>query len=264
MLYCSEITVDGFSLINDKYKFFINNLFDIDNDVVGTDLRDSGQYYDHTHLKPKSPLLMGSVINENIADFLALRSVLLRQGLKKIVVNLAGIGEVYFMAEIVNWSHDDLDSYVSCQLSMPDPHLYMLNADTIALGSISGNAFTFPFTFPLTFSPINGGQGIVENIGNCISYPIITITGTCSSLTVTNETTNESIYINVELSSDNDTLIIDNRPTSRGIYLNGVPHMEMKTGLWISCAVGDNNFTFQRSSVQDKKHCTVELQPAFV
>ncbi|AGK97622.1 phage distal tail protein [Clostridium pasteurianum] len=263
MLYCSEITVDGFSLINNKYKFFINNLFDIDNDVVGTDLRDSGQSYDHTHMKPKTPLLMGSVTSESITDFLTLRSVLLRQGLKKFVVNLAGIGEVYFMAEIVNWSHDDLDSYVSCQLSMPDPHLYMLSPSSVQLGSISGNSLTFPFVFPIVFGAINGGQGIVTNVGNCTSFPLITITGTCSSLTITNTTTNESIYIDVELLED-DVLVIDNRPTSRGVFLNGVPHMELKTGLWISCAVGDNNFTFQRSSVQDKRHCTVELQSSFI
>lgn len=152
---------------------------------------------------------------------------------------------------------------MSIQLTMPDPHLYMLNSNSVQLGSISGNAFTFPFTFPLTFSALSGGQGIITNVGNCVSYPVITITGTCSSLTVINTTTNESIHINVEL-GESDTLIIDNRLTSRGVFLNGIPRMDLKTGLWISCAVGDNDFVFQRSSVQDKKHCTVELQSAFI
>jgi hypothetical protein len=63
---------------------------------------------------------------------------------------------------------------------------------------------------------------------------------------------------------DTDILIIDSRPTIRGIYLNGIKRMDLKNGSWLTCIPGDNIFNFQRISFQSKKHCTVGLQGRWI
>ena len=115
--------------------------------------------------------------------------------------------------------------------------------------------------------------GIVTNNGNVITYPIITLKGAITNPTITNTTINpitsvittQTIRLNVNL-NDGDTLIIDNTPQNRGIYLNNVANMSLKTSVgWINCPAGDNTFSLTRTSSESgTNHCSVSLQSRWI
>ena len=114
------------------------------------------------------------------------------------------------------------------------------------------------------FGSAAGASGTITNTGNADAYPVITIVGTCSGISVTNLTTGEAITVNAALGED-DTLVIDCRPATCGVYLNGVASIGLKTSPgWIHCPPGDNQFSFARNSLQNKKHCTVQLNERWI
>lgn len=121
-------------------------------------------------------------------------------------------------------------------------------------------------SFPIEFNTkISGNKGIVVN--NCIStcWSVIEIKGVCSDIDVLNETTNERMKVNINLTS-NDILVIDSRPSSRGIYLNGDPMPELKNGTWISIVEGENTFIFNRTASQSDitKHCKISFRERWI
>lgn len=116
----------------------------------------------------------------------------------------------------------------------------------------------------VVFGTATGEGAILTNSGNADAYPVITVVGTCANITITNSTTGESVSVSPAL-QDTDTLIIDCRPLTRGVYLNGVANIGLKTNAgWIHCQPGDNLFLFSRASLQNKKHCTVQLQSRWI
>ncbi|ADU27133.1 phage distal tail protein [Ethanoligenens harbinense] len=121
-----------------------------------------------------------------------------------------------------------------------------------------------PGTQGVIFYPAEGETGTITNTGNVDAYPIITITGACANPSVTNDTTGESISVNLALGST-DTLVIDCRPATRGCYLNGTLAFGIKQELgWIHCPPGDNVLTFARNGYDTKRHCTVSLQGRYL
>lgn len=116
----------------------------------------------------------------------------------------------------------------------------------------------------VVFGTASGESGTVTNEGNATAYPVITIVGACSGISIENLTTGETIAVNVSL-ADTDTLVIDCNPATRGVYLNGTQRMDLKPGSgWITCPPGDNVFSFSRNSLEDKRHCAVELKSRYI
>ena len=265
MLECSSINADGLDLISNKYYFTLDGLFANDNDVIMNDLYTDGQSYHRTKIQVKKLILNGFVRTRDIKDFMYLRQILCAKKLKTFTITIPSFETLTFQAEIVTWGIGPLGAFtISGQLVLPDPYVYELVVKKITLGATSNSGLTFPLTFPLVFGTITGGQGTTTNTGNAIAYPIITVVGTCSSIVITNETTGESMTLNVSLASDYDTLIIDNTQSNRGIYLNGVKRMDLKQGDWFTCPVGDNIFTFARNSLETKQHCSISLQSRWI
>ena len=114
------------------------------------------------------------------------------------------------------------------------------------------------------FGSATGASGTLTNTGNADAYPVITIVGTCSGISVANLATGKTIAVSAVLGED-DTLVIDCRPATCGVYLNGVANIGLKTSPgWIHCPPGDNQFSFARNSLQNKKHCTVQLNERWI
>lgn len=114
------------------------------------------------------------------------------------------------------------------------------------------------------FGTATGGAATITNDGNVDAYPIITVVGTCSGISIANLTTGETAAVNVAL-AESDTLVIDCRPATCGVYLNDIANIGLKTSPgWIHCPPGDNQFSFSRSSLQNKKHCTIQLQSRWI
>jgi Mrp family chromosome partitioning ATPase len=90
------------------------------------------------------------------------------------------------------------------------------------------------------------------------------VIGTCSNITVGNTTTGESISIDASLGAD-DTLVIDCRPATRDVTLNGTSNLALKTTAgWISCDPGDNTMTFTRNSLEAVEHCSISLYARWI
>lgn len=116
----------------------------------------------------------------------------------------------------------------------------------------------------IVFYPAVGETGAITNTGNVDAYPVITVTGTCANPTVTNDTTGETVAVNIALGTA-DTLVIDCRPATRGCYLNGSLAFGIKQGLgWIHCPPGENILTFSRDGYDTKRHCAISLQGRYL
>jgi phage-related protein len=254
--------LDNLNLIDGDYFCWVSNFFDADRDIKTNETYNNGTTFNRSKTKERKFLLNGLIKSRAAVN--ELRQKLFNGELKKLTVGTKDMPTVFVMCDLLNFAEDNkVPGKISCQMVAPDPFLYELEEREINLGAVSNNGLSFPLTFPISFGSITGGQGTIANIGNVISYPIITIVGTCSDLAITNETTGESMNINIGL-LDTDTLIIDNRPNTRGIYLNGTKRMDLKSGIWLSCPPGDNIYIFQRNSLETKQHCTIELQSRWI
>jgi len=262
-LKTTSINLNGLELLSDDYSFQVVGLFDFEKDIITNDLFSDGQSFNRSKIKSKTITLQGFIKNWNFQSVINLNAALAGNGLKTLTVNILEFNTpVTLQVEITSRAAaDDTNSkkiVIIC--TAPDPFMYAVNAVSILLGATSNNSLTFPLTFPIIFGAYTGGEGIILNSGTTIAYPVITIAGACSNITIKNNTTAESMSINVTL-LDSDTLIIDNRPATRGVYLNGAGRMDLKSGSWISCAIGNNNFVFSRNTLETStRHCTVSLQ----
>lgn len=90
---------------------------------------------------------------------------------------------------------------------------------TVSFGLAAPSVFlssTLPFPRMLSASTIQGGQGIDLTASDTPSYPVWTVTGPGSSLTLTNVTTGRVIRVNAAL-GDGQTMVIDTRPGMQSV-----------------------------------------------
>lgn len=263
----SQITVNGLNLISNDYSFVIGGLFDLQKDVKLNDLLIDGSAFGRSRITPKTITLSGAIKSWDSTKLAALNQALAPNGLKTISVTTDQLGTLVFQAELANRAAGKNSRLISAQLVMPDPYLYASVARAVQLGSISNASLILPAALPWTLGALAGGQGTIANLGNADAYPIITVVGTCDTISVANLTTGESISVNASL-SDSDTLVIDcsaGPDNTRGIYVNGVSRLALKTTPgWIHCPPGDNLFSFSRNSLQVKQHCAVSLQSRWI
>ena len=259
----SQINFDGVDLISSQSKFYIDGLLDIEKEITINETYD-GYSYNSSKIKSKKLALNGYLFDTSFSFLSKLNSLFSANRLHKISLNIDYLGEVYCYAEIENVVKPKESRKMSIKLIMVEPYLYSINPIELSLGTVSNNGIVFPLTFPVTFGTTTGAEAIINNIGNTTAYPVITVVGACSNISVTNQTTNESMNLNVNLGA-NDVLVIDNRPSTRSIWLNGTKRMDLKSsGGWISCISGDNTFIFQRVSNEIKQHCTINLQSRYI
>jgi hypothetical protein len=228
--------------------------------VFDTDLYSDGGSLSHFKLQNKQLVLNGYVKTDRAEDILFINKLLGSKSKKTLLVDVDGLGVVSIEVYPTNFITDD-KGFKSCQLIAYDPYMYSTETTKVEVGRISKNyGFEFPFSFPMTFRyGETGSTSSIYNNGNTICYPVITIKGTCSHISFYNNSTNEYFNINTDLGA-NDVLIIDNRPKTRGVYLNGINRIDLKSGNWIKCIEGENVLAFYCNTLEtDKKHCTVEI-----
>lgn len=260
----TSINFNGLELISDDFAFGINGLFDFDKDTILNDVFSDGQSFNRSKVKSKTLTIQGFIKNWNFPNIIALNAALSGNGLKPLIVNVLELNTpVTLMVEVTSRAATVNNSRkISISVIAPDPFMYASNVVTVTLGSTSSNSLTFPLLFPLNFGAFSGGEGIITNVGNTIGYPILMVVGQCSNIVITNETTGEVMILNITLGAS-DTLIIDNTPANRGIYLNGVANMGLKSGSWLSCLIGDNSFSFSTNTLQSVQdcNCVVSFNP---
>lgn len=161
------------------------------------------------------------------------------------------------------------DGDISVIATVENPYIETNNTKSIELGVIkNGGVFIGKqnSNFPMVFdTKITGNKGAVFNNCICTCYSIIQVIGSCSNIDIFNETTGERMKIDITLGS-RDTLIIDSRPSTRGIYLNGIPQPQLKNGNWIRVIEGENIFIFNRTATDNDttKHCKVMFKERWI
>ena len=271
MLECTSISVNGLSLISSTYYFTLDGIFNNGKDVIVNDLYSDGQSYNRSKTQVKQLLLNGYVKTMNVNDFMYLRQILCTNQLKTFTVTIPYFETLTFQAEITNWGMGAIGAFtIACQLEQPDPYLYTLTPEILGLGSVSTPSLMFPLTFPLTFGTVSGSSGDIFNSGNTNSYPVITITGACIPISITNITTGVSMSFNPITLADGDILTIDMNPSTCGITLYTAStltttyRMDLKNGNWISCLPGNNAFAFAGNSTEAVQHCTITLLSRYI
>lgn len=255
----------GDSLNPMAMSFFITGLFAGDRTVIMNDLYTPGQSYHRGKTQPKRLILEGHTPFGDPRIIFELRSILFKDGLKRMIFQISGMPEMYMDIDLENMGTvRHMPEMISCQLVAPDPHMYASEAQEIKLGlEESAQALKYPITYPITYGIPSGASGSVNNRGNTDAYPVVTIEGTCSDIEVINKTTGESMSLDMAL-GPGDVLVIDNRPRTRSITVNGENRIDLKNGDWIRCIPGQNEFTFLRSSLESKQHCTISLRSVWI
>lgn len=252
------LDIDGIDLLSGDYFFWVSNFGNLDRDVVLNNLYSNGASFNRSKTVERKFLLNGQCKTK--AALNVLKQKLFTDELKKLTVQTDSTELVYVMCDMTNIAEDNkAPGIISCQMVAPDPFMYSYNPDTVLLGATSNASMTFPITFPVVFGAVTGASGVITNEGNAVAYPVVTIIGTCDTLTITNTTTGESMSCAVSLGAS-DTLVIDNRLATRGIYLNGNGRMDLKNGDWLTCPPGDNTFVFSRNSLEEIQHCSITVE----
>ncbi|HCC00540.1 MAG TPA: hypothetical protein DEP42_04905 [Ruminococcaceae bacterium] len=269
----TSILLDGLELADKKdYYFHFSGTWDFEKDVTTNDTFNDGSTFVRSKNKPKTLSLEGFILRDDETLQTKLNAVLSTNRMKTIIINRQYRAQVELTSR--GSSADDSRS-ITIALTMPEPYWYSQKPDSVELGTtystgvIFGNNHNVVFgeNHGVIFGTSTGAAGIVTNLGNVDAYPIITIVGECSGILIKNETTGESIQISATLELG-DTLIIDcsaGTNSTRGIYLNGISTLTTKTTVgWIHCIPGRNAFSFARYSLENKKHCTVQLHSRWI
>jgi hypothetical protein len=108
----------------------------------------------------------------------------------------------------------------------------------------SGGSF-YPFLPLIVTNSSPGGAVQVTNSGDTASFPVWTVTGPCTSLTLTNDSTGQALTVDYAL-NDGDSLVIDTTDGAKYVLLNGAtnlwPALSLGSKLW-SLRNGLNNLT---------------------
>ncbi len=112
------------------------------------------------------------------------------------------------------------------------PRPYWLGDERSVLFELGGSGTPFYPFLPLRVADSSPGGAVqVTNAGNTDVYPVWTITGPASSVTLTNDTTGKTLRVDYAM-TPGDTLVIDTRDGAKFVLLNGV------TNLWPAVVLG--------------------------
>ncbi len=129
-----------------------------------------------------------------------------------------------------------------------DPRWYSdaINTQGLALGAATtGFGFNLGFNFGFGGTSTSGTAS-VTNAGTFPTYPVITLTGPLTNVTLTNQTTGEVLTIALTIASG-DTLTIDF--LNKTVLLNGTASRYFaKSGTWWQLQPGANSISFTAQS----------------
>lgn len=268
----SPVSFNGVALNDGFFKSDLLDVFSSDKDLTLNDMLGDGQAWGSSKIAERKLVLNIVAGAHDLRKLMQLNQMVRGNQLKPLVID-ADIGLLTGQAEVTSfaWS-DDSPLIISAQLTMPDPYWYAQTAKSVQLGATYSTGVVFGAGQGVVFGPgqgvvfgvATGGAATITNEGNADAYPVIHVVGTCSGISVTNLTTGETVAVNAAL-SDDDTLVIDCRPATCGVYLNGVANIGLKSSPgWVRCVPGNNQLVFSRNSLQNKKHCTVELNERWI
>lgn len=266
-----KIVLGGLQLYpSENYIAKVYGLFDVKRDTSSSDLMSDGEKKGISKIIKKTLNIDIWLKGKNSRrDYFELNKILNRNGIK-LQVYFEEIGWLETNIDIDTRIDDEDGIKIGVVATMFDPYLYgdekSVELKVVKEGGIviDNNPRQFPIVFNTT---ISGNRGVLVNDGMYTSYSYVTISGACSNISITNETTGEQMRINVELGSD-DVLVIDSRLNTRGIYLNGKrrPDLNVGNSSWLTVPIGESVWKFDRTASSDNvsKHCKIGFREVFV
>ncbi len=264
----------GIALNDGFFKSEISTPFNAEKNLILNDLLLDGQAYARSKIAVRKLTLNIVAAHLDLARLRTLNTAVAGNHLKELVLDTA-LGTLTAKAEVTSfgWS-EDTPLISSFALSLPDPYWYAQDPETITLGALYENGVLFGPEAGVLFSDTavvfglgTGAASTIVNRGNVDAYPVITITGECHGLTLSNSTTGETIHLDVTLKKT-DTLVLDcsvGPASTRGVYLNGVSTPALKTSAgWMHCVPGENALWFARYALQNEQQCTVTLHARWI
>lgn len=110
------------------------------------------------------------------------------------------------------------------------------------------------------------GATVATNPGDDIAYPVWTINGPASSVTLTNSTTGESLLL-TQVINLGDTIVIDTRERQQTALLNGVtnlwPNLSSSSVLW-GLAAGDNQLQLTVAGSSSASSVRLDYTPRYL
>lgn len=145
------------------------------------------------------------------------------------------------------------------QLTAGDPLFYSVDGgDTqtaIVNRTLENGGYVTPYILPVVWD-IGGQPTIVNNSGNAVVYPVITIKNETHDPILTNQTTGEQFAMSINTNLG-DNLVID--MFNRTVKLNGsdVIGNRVDGSTWFGLLVGDNSIRFDTDTALDPGYAEI-------
>lgn len=245
---------------SDVYSATISGVFDVDKTVNLSDTVTDGSVFGYSKINSKTININIFIKNhDDIRSHLAINGLLTKKNLK-LYVEYDYLGLLENNITITSKStSDEFDGVISIVATAYDPY-FRTEAENLYLGVVYGNGLTFPTQLPFTFNgSMTGDVGKVTNLGYVDAYPVITIEGACENFSLMNETTGQVNFFPYVLNTG-DVLVMDCRPNSLGVTLNGVKQ-DNRNFTFYYCPSGDNIWKFNRNQpAESVKNCKISLE----
>lgn len=135
------------------------------------------------------------------------------------------------------------------QLRFPDPVWRSVTSQSVSTGVAAyTGGMPFPIPFPIPFSQLSAGIVTVTNTGDAAAWPVITITGPCSGVRVTCQTTGVQLEFPLLNLNAGQYLQIVTAPDGRAATVDGTNvqgAIDWSVSGWPSAPAGDSSWTFQ-------------------
>ena len=159
----------------------------------------------------------------------------------------------------------------------PDPNYYndaLKTTDLVTGASVLGRTYNRvytaapsyganPYEDGMSFGGGSNAANLITNTGWATTYPIITITGTCTNPRVTDVTA--GVYLQVDsVIGTNDVLVLNTQ--LRTVTLNGVNRRALlnNSSTWFAAPPGTSYYTFSASTQDGNTTCVVSWRDAFI
>lgn len=155
--------------------------------------------------------------------------------------------------------------HAAVSLSGEDPRIYsdaLKSASYDPSAAMAGGGAAIPLVFPLVFTTTTATHITVLNVGTAKSPPIFTVEGPALDPTIDNDSTGESIFLDVSLGSG-DTVVVD--VENREVYLNGEIHREIfdaRQSTWFEIWPGTNQLRLRGTALTSDSLLRVQFRDA--
>lgn len=146
----SPISFNGVALNDGFFQSDLRGIFDADKTLTLNDILGDGQVFGRSKASERKLVLNIVAGAENLSKITALNRMVVGNSLKPLVID-TDIGRLIGYAEVTNFAWaDDTPLLSSCQLTMPDPHWYTLQPDSLSLEPAITNGVIFPLSIKIT------------------------------------------------------------------------------------------------------------------